>query len=58
MHHPTTIISPIDSHKYTVPTLLDEKNPGVFQSNFRIFQVLSVIVCQKTSNIISNSYQK
>ena len=27
-----------------VPTLLEEKNPGVFQSNFRIFQVLLVIV--------------
>jgi len=27
-----------------VYTLLERKNPGVFQSNFIIFQVLSVIV--------------
>jgi len=41
-------------HYFRVPTLLDEKNsrgfPGVCQSDFRIFQVLSVIVRNRISN--------
>jgi len=34
-------------NKHRVPTLLDEKNPEVFQSNIRIFEVLSVVVCSR-----------
>jgi len=41
----------VDDYAYIrVPTLLEEKIPGVFQSNFRIFQVLSVIVRNRISN--------
>jgi len=51
-----------DSKTNRLPTLLEEKNPGVFQSNLRIFQVLLVIVCSQISNTfglqsLPNSYQ-
>ena len=46
----STTITRHDIHKYhatmhRVPTLLEEKNPGVFQSNFRIFQVPVIKNC-------------
>jgi len=37
-------------HTYRVPGLLDEKIPGVFQHRFSTFQVLWVILCNRTSN--------
>jgi len=46
-----------------VPTLLDAKKiPGVFQSNLKLFQVLSVTVRNRISNTfelpwLPNSYQ-
>ena len=43
---------PYTLSSYRVPNLLEEKNAGVFQSNFRIFQVLLVI--DRNENIQNN----